>query len=74
MSADAMNQKKLPGLLIGLDVLTFAAVTGSLLWVLFFTPREAVMGMSRKSFTFTSPLPGWGCWDSWCHSLPGGAT
>lgn len=52
MSADAMNQKKLPGLLIGLDVLTFAAVTGSLLWVLFFTPREAVMGDVQKIFYF----------------------
>lgn len=47
-----MNQRKLPALLILLDALTLAAVAGSLLWVLFFTPREAVMGDVQKIFYF----------------------
>lgn len=54
MSQPAQTKKRpsLPAGLIVLDVLAFAGAAGALILVIFFTPREAVMGDVQKVFYF----------------------
>jgi heme exporter protein C len=46
------SKRDTPRGLIFLDALTALAVAGALVWVIFFTPREAVMGDVQKVFYF----------------------
>jgi heme exporter protein C len=48
----SLEDPRTPNLLIILDILACISVVGALVWVLFFTPREAIMGDVQKIFYF----------------------